>query len=151
MQSEYLVMLSIMLVGVIAKNYTVAAACAILFVIRLAQADRVMEVLENHGLTAGIIILTVGVLAPVAAGKIQPAQIKEAFLSPAGILAIAVGALVAYFAGEGVFLLKNDPLIIAAIIIGTIIGVALFRGVAVGPLIAAGITAVLHKIFTTLQ
>lgn len=149
--NEYLILLFIMFISLIAKNSTVAMACGVLLVLRLARADEALVLLENHGLTAGIVLLTVGVLAPVAAGKIDMEHIKQSFMSPLGILAIVIGIVVAYFAGRGVFLLKNDPLIIAAIIVGTIIGVALFRGVAVGPLIAAGITAILHKIFTMVK
>lgn len=147
MQSEYLVMLLVMVISLLAKNYTVAVACGILVLLRLVHANQLLDIVENYGLTSGIVLLTIGVLAPVAAGKINIEQMKQAFLSPLGILAVFVGIIVAYFAGRGVFLLKNDPLIIAAIIIGTIIGVALFRGVAVGPLIAAGITAIFYEFF----
>lgn len=147
MQSEYILILAILLISLLAKNYTVAIACGILFFLRLAQANQALEMLENYGLTAGVLILTIGVLAPVAAGKLSIEQIKQAVLSPLGIVAILVGIVVACFAGKGIFLMKNDPLIVTAIIAGTVIGVALFRGVAVGPLIAAGITAIVHEIF----
>lgn len=150
MQSEYLLLSLVIIISLIAKNHTVAIASGILLLLRLSHAAQALDLLENYGLTAGIVLLTVGVLAPVAAGKIHAEQISQSFQSPLGVLAIVVGIVVAYFGGQGVHLLKSDPLVITAIIIGTIIGVALFRGVAVGPLIAAGITAILHKIFTLL-
>lgn len=148
MQHEYLLILFVLLISLVAKNYTVAIACGILLVLRISHAAQALEFLEKHGLTAGIVILTVGVLAPVAAGKIQVEQIMRSFQSTMGIFAVLTGIVVAYFGGRGVYLLKNDPFIISSIIIGTVIGVALFRGIAVGPLIAAGITAILYKLFT---
>jgi uncharacterized membrane protein (DUF441 family) len=150
MQSEYLILSLVIIISLIAKNYAVAIASGLLLFLRLLHADQSLELLENYGLTAGIVLLTVGVLAPVAAGKIHVEQISQSFQSPSGVLAIAVGIVVAYFGGRGVYLLKSDPLVITAIITGTVIGVALFRGVAVGPLIAAGITAILQKILSSL-
>lgn len=149
MQTEYLILLIIIIISFLAKNTTVAIACGLLFILKLFQAGATLEFVEKNGLTAGIVLLTMGVLAPVATGKINIEQIKQAFLSPLGISAVAAGILVAVLGGKGVVLMKTDPLVIAAIIIGTIIGVALFKGVAVGPLIAAGITAVLHKLLTS--
>lgn len=149
MQSEYLMLLIIIIISLLAKNTTVAIACGLLFTLRLFHAGQALDFIEKNGLSAGIVLLTMGVLAPVATGKINMEQIKQAFLSPLGISAIAAGILVAILGGRGVVLMKTDPLVIAAIIIGTIIGVALFKGIAVGPLIAAGITAVLHKLLTS--
>ena len=150
MQSEYLMLLTIIIISFMAKNTTVAIACGLLFILKLFQAGEILDFLEKNGLTAGIVLLTMGVLAPVANGKINIAQVKQAFLSPLGISAVAAGIFVAVLGGEGVGLMKTDPLIMAAIIVGTIIGVALFRGIAVGPLIAAGITAVLYRLLTAI-
>ncbi|MEW6229340.1 MAG: DUF441 family protein, partial [Bacillota bacterium] len=52
-----------------------------------------------------------------------------------------------YVNGKGVELLRARPDIIAGILIGTIIGVCLLRGIPVGPLAAAGITALLIRLF----
>lgn len=45
---------------------------------------------------------------------------------------------------EGVNLMKVDPNVVTGLMIGTVAGVVLFRGVAVGPLIAAGILSLLY-------
>lgn len=39
--------------------------------------------------------------------------------------------------------MNNQPSTVAGLLVGTVIGVALFRGVPVGPLIAAGILSLL--------
>ena len=75
----------------------------------------------------------------------------DAFKSPLGVAAIVCGVLAAMAGGGGVELLKNDPHIVAALIIGTIIGVCFFKGVAVGPLIAGGMTYALMKLFACIK
>lgn len=54
-------------------------------------------------------------------------------------IALGAGILVALIAKNGIVLLENDPHITAALVFGTILAVSLFKGVAVGPLIGAGI------------
>ena len=45
-------------------------------------------------------------------------------------------------------MLKFDPQLIVGLVLGSILGIVFFRGIPVGPLMAAGITAILYKIFT---
>ncbi|MDI7507198.1 DUF441 family protein, partial [Cronobacter dublinensis] len=45
--------------------------------------------------------------------------------------------------GKGVALMGSQPSIVAGLLVGTVLGVALFRGVPVGPLIAAGLVSLL--------
>ncbi|MBK5646685.1 MAG: DUF441 domain-containing protein, partial [Acinetobacter sp.] len=99
--------------------------------------------IQNHGLNIGIIILTIGVLAPIASGKISGESILKSFISIKSLAAIAVGLLVAWLGGRGVKLMSNQPDVVAGLLIGTVAGVALLRGVPVGPLIAAGILSLL--------
>ena len=58
-------------------------------------------------------------------------------------ISILVGALVAWLAGKGVPLMGEQPVLVAGLLIGTIIGVSFLGGIPVGPLIAAGILALL--------
>ena len=59
------------------------------------------------------------------------------------VLAIIVGIVVAWLGGRGVGLMSAQPLLVTGLLLGTIIGVAVFRGVPVGPLIAAGLLSLL--------
>lgn len=45
----------------------------------------------------------------------------------------------AYVAKDGLTLLANEPHLTTALILGTILAVVFFQGIAVGPLIGAGI------------
>ena len=88
--------------------------------------------------------MTIGVLAPIASGKISGEVILKSFASVKSLLAIAVGMLVAYLGGRGVKLMTDEPSVIAGLLIGTVAGVAVLRGVPVGPLIAAGILSLFY-------
>ena len=90
----------------------------------------------------GIIILTIGVLSPLVSGKIQLPDLSD-FLRWKMALSISVGVLVAWLAGKGVPLIGEQPILVTGLLIGTIIGVAFLGGIPVGPLIAAGILALL--------
>lgn len=99
--------------------------------------------LEKYGLQLGIMLLMIGVLAPLITGKVQPAQIAALASSWKTIAAVVVGIVVAWLGGRGVQLMQMNPTIVTGLMIGTIIGVAFLRGVPVGPLIAAGLLSLI--------
>jgi len=111
--------------------------------LRVLNLNQAFPWLEKYGLTLGIIILTIGVMAPLASGKMSLQTIGESFLHWKSLLAIGVGLLVAYLGGRGATLMGTQPTVVAGLLIGTVLGVALFKGVPVGPLIAAGILSLL--------
>ncbi|MBO8162630.1 MAG: DUF441 domain-containing protein [Brevibacillus sp.] len=136
-----IILLSLLALGILGSNLTISIAVCILLLLRLLQADRVFPYLEQYGLQVGIVVLTIGVLAPIASGKISPETMYKTLGSWHSLLAILIGAFVAYLGGRGATLMSESPLVVTGLLIGTIVGVAVFRGVPVGPLIAAGIMA----------
>ncbi|MFM1650969.1 DUF441 domain-containing protein [Brevibacillus sp. B_LB10_24] len=142
-----LILLLLLAIGIIGNNSSISISIAVLLLIRLLQFDRAFPLLEQYGLQVGIIILTIGVLSPIASGKISPDQLWRTFTNWHSLVAVAVGILVAYLGGRGADYMTQSPLAVTGLLVGTIIGVAVFRGVPVGPLIAAGITAFLLQFF----
>ena len=138
-----IVLLVLLGCGIFSHNTAVTIAAGVLIVFRITPLSQFFPLLQTHGLEVGIIILTIGVLTPIASGKILGEEILKSFLSWKSLLAIAVGLLVAWLGGRGVKLMSNQPNIVAGLLIGTIAGVALLRGVPVGPLIAAGLLSLL--------
>lgn len=134
-----LVLLVLLACGIFSQNAAVTIAAGVLIVFKLTPLSEFFPFLQQHGLNIGVIILTIGVLTPIASGKLSGETILKSFFSYKSILAIAVGLLVAWLGGRGVKLMSSQPDIVAGLLIGTVAGVALFRGVPVGPLIAAGI------------
>lgn len=134
-----MVLIVLLACGIFSQNTAVTIAAAVLIVFRITPLSEFFPLLQQHGLNLGIIILTIGVLTPIASGKLPGEAILKSFLSWKSLLAIAIGVFVAWLGGRGVKLMTNQPDVVAGLLIGTVAGVALLRGVPVGPLIAAGI------------
>ena len=128
--------------GVVGNNSSITIAATVLLLMQQTFLGKYLPYMEKYGLNLGIIILTVGVLAPIISGKIQLPSFV-ALLNWKMLLAIAIGILVAWFGGRGVGLLGTQPVLITGLLIGTIIGVSFFGGIPVGPLIAAGILSLM--------
>lgn len=138
-----LLLLGLAALGIISSNSPVTIAMVVLLLLRVLGLQQAFPWLEKYGLTIGIIILTIGVMTPLASGKISLQMIGRSFLNWKSLAAIGIGILVAYLGGRGAVLMGSQPTIVAGLLIGTVIGVAFFKGVPVGPLIAAGILSLL--------
>ncbi len=132
--------------GVISHNNAITiAACVLLIMQQTALANYLPWVVKN-GLNIGIIILTIGVLSPLVSGKIQLPELGDLLTNWKLIAAIVVGVFVAWLGGKGITLMTVQPALVTGLLIGTVIGVAFFKGVPVSPLIAAGILALVLNI-----
>lgn len=140
-------LLIILVAGLASGNSLVTGASAVLLFMESAGFTSAIVFLEERALQLGLVFLTIAVLAPLARGRITTEQICDTFLTLPGILAIIGGAAATYISGQGISLLTRQPHIVSGIILGTIIGVIVLRGIPVGPLAAAGITALLLRIF----
>ncbi|MED4876658.1 DUF441 domain-containing protein [Anoxybacillus geothermalis] len=146
MNEPVLFLLGLLLIGLVAKNKSFIAAIVVLLAIKLAGLDqRLLPLIHAKGLNWGITLITIAVLAPIASGEIGLKQLAGSLQSLAAWVALLSGILVALIAKGGVTLLANDPHITAALVFGTVIAVSLFHGVAVGPLIGAGIAYMVIK------
>ncbi|TDQ39141.1 DUF441 domain-containing protein [Aureibacillus halotolerans] len=131
-------------IGLIAKNKTLYVAVLVLAAIKASGAsDKPFVFLQDKGLQIGITVITIAVLVPIATGEIGFKQLVDAAKSYSAWIAVGAGLFVALIAKSGLDLLANDPHLTAALVLGTILAVSLFGGVAVGPLIGAGIAALL--------
>jgi len=135
--------LVVLVLSVIGNNNTVAIASLVLLLIQMLGLVTFFPFIESYGMNIGIIILTIAVLSPLAQGRIAINEIAGLFKTPVGLIAIVIGILVAWIAGQGVVFMKESPETTSALIVGTIIGVCFFRGLPVGPLIAGGMVALI--------
>lgn len=116
MNNPYLFLGLLLLVGVLGKNPSLWVASGFLIFLKLVRVDqKIIETIQTKGINWGITIITVAVLMPIATGHI------------------------AMLGKSGVKFLSTNPDMTVALVLGTIIAVALFKGLAVGPLIGAGI------------
>jgi len=139
--SEATLFLAILfIIGLVARNTSLMVAIGLLLIIKLANlGPLIFPRLKADGINWGITILMIAVLAPIATGEIGFRQLWEAVRSINAWSALIAGVFVSLIARDGVQLLQSDPTVTTALVLGTIISVAVFRGVAVGPLIGAGI------------
>ena len=122
-------------------NNAVTISILILLAIKITPLAQFFPYVEKQGIQLGIIILTVAVMAPLASGSLPASSLIKSFANWQSIVAILVGVFVAWLGGRGVHFMSAQPSVSGGLLIGTVIGVAFFRGVPVGPLIAAGIVS----------
>jgi uncharacterized membrane protein (DUF441 family) len=144
---SYIILAVIIALGLFSKNVAVWIAAGILVIFRFTHSEQLLVWTNQYAVKIGIAILTMGVLAPVGMGKINLTHLLEAMKSGYGIASILIGVVVAYLGGRGAGLLTAQPHIVTGLLVGTILGVAFFRGVPVGPLIAAGMLALFADMF----
>ncbi|MFP3124941.1 DUF441 domain-containing protein [Ectobacillus funiculus] len=135
-------------IGLLAKNQSLTIAVLVLLLIKWTPLnEKLFSYLQQKGINFGVTIITIAVLVPIASGEIGFRQLTEAIKSYYAWIALASGIVVALLAKGGLSLLASDPHITTALVLGTVIAVALFNGVAVGPLVGAGIAyMVLHVV-----
>lgn len=143
-----LILLALIIIGLIGRSPIITTAACILLVVKLIHLERFLPTIERRGLEVGLLFLTMGVLVPFASERITYKDILSVFTSWPGIIALTGGAIATYMNGKGLDLLKVDPQLIVGLVIGSIFGIIFLRGIPVGPLMAAGITALLLKIVT---
>lgn len=132
---------AILVVAFLGKNQSLQIATAVVLLIKLIpNTSKLLTTIGQKGINWGVTVITVAILIPIATGQIGFRDLLHAFKSPVGWIAVACGVLVSVLSFHGVGLLSATPEITVALVFGTIMGVVLLRGIAAGPIIAAGIT-----------
>lgn len=140
--SVALLLVVLIVLGLVSQNNAVTISAAVLLIMQQTLLSKYIPFIDQYGLKIGIIILTIGVLSPLVSGRIMLPELNQ-LLNWKMLVSILAGILVAWLGGRGVGLMGNQPVLVTGLLIGTIIGVALFKGVPVGPLIAAGILSLI--------
>lgn len=146
-----LVLIILIVIGIIGRSNILATAASLLLIMKLIHLERFFPAVERRGLEFGLLLLMMAVLVPFATEKISWKDLLTMFMTPAGILALVGGALATYLNGKGLSLLQAEPQLIVGLVLGSIVGILLLKGIPVGPLMAAGITVALHALFSLLS
>ena len=140
----YLFLILLVLIGVIAQNQSIIIASSTLLIIKaLGFGDQLFPTLASKGINWGVTIITIAVLVPIATGDIGFKELWNSIKGPVGIVAFGSGIFVALAAAQGVQLMRVDPVVTTALLAGTILAVGFMKGVPVGPLVGAGIAALI--------
>ena len=149
LNESVLFLLLLLVIGFFAKNSSLMIAIAVLLALKVGGLDtKGFTFIQSKGINWGVTIITIAVLAPIASGDIGFRDLTGAFKSYYAWIALISGMLVALLAKGGVKLLADDPQITTALVLGTILSVSIFKGVAVGPLIGAGIAYTAMRIYS---
>lgn len=142
-----LFLIIIFTLGYIGKNQSIMMSVYILLGIQLLKLDeKLFPFIQQKGMNIGITIITISVLVPIATGEIGFKELVDSVKSYYGWIALGSGLFVAIVARGGLNLLTNDPHLTTALVMGTIIAVVFLQGVAVGPMIGAGIAYMIMRI-----
>lgn len=110
-----LILLGLAALGFISHNTTVAVSILVLIIVRVTPLSTFFPWIEKQGLSIGIIILTIGVMAPIASGTLPPSTLIHSFLNWKSLVAIAVGVIVSWLGGRGVTLMGSQPQLVAGL------------------------------------
>ncbi len=97
-----LILLGLAALGFISHNTTVAISILVLIIVRVTPLNAFFPWVEKQGLTVGIIILTIGVMAPHRQRHAAALDADPLFMNWKSLLAIAVGVFVSWLGGRGV-------------------------------------------------
>jgi len=89
----------------------------------------------------GVILLVVGVMMPFSQGSILVKDLYKSFFATKGFISFVIGILSSVLARNGVELMSTSPEAMIGLLFGTVVGTAIFNGIPVGPLVAAGFAA----------
>ncbi|WP_202710709.1 DUF441 domain-containing protein [Sporosalibacterium faouarense] len=157
--SNIIILILLALAIISRNNYLAIATSFLLLVSFIGQLgndfqgfSRVcLEKLDDYGLKIGIIFLMMGILSPLALGKVDIKDLYNSIKTVEGVTAIIAGIIVSVLASKGGYLLEDDPIIMFSIIFGTIIGIVIFKGYPIGPLVGSGITVIIINVINALK
>lgn len=141
----------LLLIGIVARSNLIATAACVLLILKFFNLGFLFPLLERRGLEVGLLFLLLSILVPVATGKVSEKELLYNLSSLPGLLALLGGALATHLNGEGLKLLQLQPEIIFGLVVGSIFGIVFLGGVPVGPLMAAGITALFMEVIRLLK
>lgn len=144
--SSSIFLIIIIFLGFLAQSRIVVLAGFALLLLKELEIVVSLTFLSKKGIEIGLIFLLLAILAPLIIKPIEISEIKNTFSTWQGIIAIMAGLLATKFNGMGLNLLEDTPQLIIGIIIGSLLGIVLLGGIPVGPLMAAGIAAVIVRL-----
>lgn len=141
MDQSLVVLLLLLGLGLFGRNTLVIVAASVILFLRLTTQTSLLDWLARAGIDTGLTFMTLAVLAPFALGRVEIGTLRQN-LNLSLAFSVLGGVLAAWVCARGLDLLKVDPRVIVGLVIGSILGATFFNGVPVGPLFAAGLTAV---------
>lgn len=139
------VLVLVLLAGILGGNDVLAVASAVMLAVRLVAIPSAFEFLEIYATELGITFLLIGLLLPFATGQMGLGTAARSLVTTRGVVSVGIGALGAYLAAQGVSLLTDRPEVMVGMVFGSMLGVSFLGGIPCGPLVAAGLAAIVYR------
>jgi uncharacterized membrane protein (DUF441 family) len=136
-----LLLILFIIVGVIGRASIVSVAASLLLVLRMLRLQAYFPMLERRSLELGLLFLMISILVPLASGRVSGREMAANILSVAGFVTILGGIVATVLNARGLELLQQSPSLLLSVVMGTVIGIVVFHGMPVGPLMATAIAA----------
>lgn len=135
-----LVLISIVILSIITKNYPLLWASIIVFVLgQLNLSENIQKNIKNKSLLIGLFFICMYILIPIIQNKITIKNVLEISKTKIGIVGLIIGICVSILSTKGISLQTQLPEITISLILGTIIGIVFFKGTASGTVVAGGL------------
>ncbi|MCL6547610.1 MAG: DUF441 domain-containing protein [Alicyclobacillus sp.] len=141
MLTPEILLIVLIIVGVVGRVHIVSIASSLLLVLRMLRLERFFPMLERRSLELGLLFLMISILVPLASGKVSGREMMSTIFSVAGIATVAGGIAATILNAKGLELLQAFPSLLISVVLGSVIGIVVFRGVPIGPLMATSLAA----------
>lgn len=142
-----LMLVIILVLGFWARSRIIIVASLILLLLNELKIEEIFNFLSERGIEVGLIFLLLAILSSIVLEPVSLKELKNLMFGYKGLIAVAAGLVATRFNEMGLHLLDTSPQLIIGIIIGSILGVIFLDGIPVGPLMAAGLAALLVRFF----
>ncbi|MCL6593318.1 MAG: DUF441 domain-containing protein [Alicyclobacillus sp.] len=138
-------------VGVVGRAALISVAASLLLTLRMLHLDRFFPLLERRSLELGLLFLMISILVPLASGRVDAREMLRTVISPLGLLTVCAGIFATVINSEGLELLQEFPTLLISVVVGSVIGIALFGGIPIGPLMATALAALFYNLWRWFQ
>ena len=143
-------LLVLLILGLAGRSGVLVAAAALLLFLHALHLHPLTSILETRALELGLIFLMVSVLTPFVRGEVYARDLLRTLVSVPGLLTVLAAVLATRLNLGGLEILQRDPSLMLGIVVGSVAGVILARGLPVGPLMAAGLAWVFISLWRRL-
>lgn len=144
---ESLLLLTLGALGLAGGNDAVGLAALLALAVRELGPPGSVEATARHSTQLGILFLVLGLLLPAVSGVAgAPELFSRVVLTRPGLLSLLVGLISSRLAADGVALMQDRPEVLLGLVVGSLAGVWALGGIPVGPLVAAGLVALLGRL-----
>lgn len=138
-----MLLLLVLSLGLISGNALIAGAALTLVLFKVADLEGLFPWILRYGFNLGLFFMVLTILTPVADERLSVSRFAGELLSRTGLVTVAVSAVLSVVARWGVNFLNLRPDLLVGLLVGGVLGVLFLGGVPTGPLIPAGVIAVL--------